>query len=347
VTVRAMCITDYGRPLELLEVPRPRPDPGFALIKVLACGLCFSDVKTIRGNMPYSASLRLPHVAGHEVSGRIVEVNGPSQFQPGDRVVVYHLWGCRRCGSCRRGEEHLCTAVVAWMGFTHPGGFQEYLVAPVEYLLPVPESISPTAAPALTCAMGTAYRAVAVRGAVLPGEHVVVLGLGGVGLHAALIAQASGARVLGIDIGEAKLAGARKAGVRSAAEGHEVMKQLLEMTGGEGADAVIETTGVPTLLETGRQLLRPGGRIVAVGYHVGETMEVSSDRLVLEEQSVIGSRYAARIDMERVIRMVADGTVTPVISDVIPLERLNEAVERLEAGAVIGRLVLEVARDST
>jgi len=103
--MRAMSVVEYGRPLEMLEVERPAPPLGHALVEVLACGLCFSDVKTIRGRMPYSSTLRLPHVAGHEVSGRVVEVNGPSRLAPGDRVVAYHVWGCHRCASCRRGDE--------------------------------------------------------------------------------------------------------------------------------------------------------------------------------------------------------------------------------------------------
>lgn len=340
-----MCVTAYDRPLEMLDLERPRPAPGYALVEVLACGLCFSDVKTIRGHMPYSADLRLPHVAGHEVSGRVAEVNGPGPPEVGGRVVAYHLWACHRCPSCRRGEEQLCQDLVGWMGFTTPGGFQEYLAVPVERLLPVPEQISPTVATALTCAMGTAYRAVAVRGGVRPGELVAVIGLGGVGLHAALIAQASGAHVIGIDL-EAKLEGARASGVRVVASSEEAVERVRELTGGQGADVVLETTGVPQLLETARRMLRPGGRIVGVGYQVGAMMPVSSDQLVLWEQSLIGSRYASRRDLENAIRLVADGLVTPVIDEVLPLERLNDAVERLEAGRVTGRLVLSVHPDS-
>ncbi len=336
-----MSVVEYGRPLQMLEVERPSPGPGEALVEVLACGLCFSDVKTIRGRMPYSATLPLPHVAGHEVSGRVIEVNGPSRLRPGDRVVAYHVWGCHRCASCRRGDEHLCTDLVAWMGFTHQGGFREYITAPVEYLLPVPESIPPTVAPALTCAMGTAYRAVAVRGRLLPGELAVVLGLGGVGIHAALIAQAAGVNVVGVDLGAAKLEGARRAGLRSVIDSAEAAERVRALAP-DGVDAVLETTGVPGLLEEARRMLRPGGRIVGVGYHVGELMAVSSDQLVLLEQSVAGSRYASRADMEHVIRMVAAGTVRPVIDEVLPLERLNEGIERLEAGQVRGRLVFQV-----
>lgn len=341
--MRAMAVTAYDRPLELMELPRPAPVAGHALVEVITCGLCFSDVKTARGRMPYSKDLVLPHVIGHEICGRVVEVNGPSHFEPGQRVVVYHLWGCHRCASCRRGEEHLCLNPTAWMGFTQPGGFEEYVSVPVEYLLPIPDSIPDHIAPAMTCAMGTAYRAVAIRAALRPGEQVVVLGLGGVGIHAALIAQALGAQTLGVEISDAKVAAAREAGLARGVISDQAAEAVKEATGGAGVDVAIETTGVPALVEVARALCRPGGRVVCVGYHVGELISASSDRLVLLEQSILGSRYASRVDMEHVIRMVADGLVRPVVDDVYDLTRANEAIERLEAGRVTGRLVLAVA----
>jgi D-arabinose 1-dehydrogenase-like Zn-dependent alcohol dehydrogenase len=340
-----MCVVGYGRPLELVDLPRPSPPPGCALVEVLACGLCFSDVKTIRGHMPYSARLELPHVPGHEVSGRVVEVNGESQLRPGQRVIVYHLWACHRCASCRRGEENLCQDLVGWMGFTHPGGFQEYVVAPVEDLLPVPESVPPLAAPALTCAMGTAYRAVATRGAVRPGERVVVIGLGGVGVHAAQIARVCGARVLGVDVSEPKLVAARQAGLEDLAVVDDLEARVREFTGGEGADVVVETTGVPGLLERARAAGRPGARVVGVGYRVGELAAVLSDQWVLWEYTLLGSRYASRAEMGRVVRLVAEGLVSPVIGAVLPLEEANRAVDTLEAGQATGRLVLAVHPD--
>jgi 2-desacetyl-2-hydroxyethyl bacteriochlorophyllide A dehydrogenase len=337
-----MCVVDYGRPLELMERPRPSPAPGQALVEILACGLCFSDVKTVRGKMPYSASLELPHVPGHEISGRIVEANGDTSFPPGQRVVVFHCCACHRCPSCRRGQENLCQNLIAWVGFTHPGGFQEYVTAPLEYLIPVPESISPMVAPALTCAIGTAYRATAVRAGVGPGERVVVVGLGGVGVHAAQIAQASGARTLGIDRTDAKIEPARKVGIRSLARIDELDERAAEFTDGEGADVVIETTGVPSMIEAARRISRPGARIVAVGYTVGEALQASSDQFVLWEYSLLGSRYATRADMENGIRLVADGLIQPVIGDVLELEEANAAIGRLEAGEAAGRLVLAV-----
>ncbi|MGH7902863.1 MAG: alcohol dehydrogenase catalytic domain-containing protein [Candidatus Dormibacteraceae bacterium] len=337
-----MCVVGYGRPLELMERPRPKTPPGSALIEVLACGVCFSDVKTIRGHMPYSDGLALPHVPGHEVSGRVIEVNGEGAVAPGDRVVLFHNWACHRCPSCRRGEENLCQNLTAWMGFTHQGGFQEYLAAPLEVLIPVPDSIPATTAPALTCAIGTAYRATAVRGAVRPGERVVVLGLGGVGLHALQIAHAGGARTLGVDVSSAKLDPARELGLDPLALAVDLEAAARDFTVGEGADVVIETTGVPAMIERARAISRPGSRIVAVGYRVGELMHVLSDQFVLWESTLLGSRYCSRADMEHGISLVAQGLIRPVIGAVLPLEEADTAVEMLEAGEAVGRLVLSV-----
>lgn len=340
--MRAMCLVDYQKPLELQDRPPPSPPPGHALVEVLACGLCFSDVKTIRGRMPYSADLRLPHVPGHEVSGRVVEVNGPSALRPGQRVVGTHLWACHRCAACQRGEENLCQDLVGWMGFTDPGGFQEQLVIPVENLLPVPESIPALQAPAMTCAMGTAYRAVATRGGVRPGENVVILGLGGVGVHAAQFARVAGARVMGVEASEGRLGAARAAGFSELALVDELEARVGDFTGGEGADVVVETSGVPSLLERARSVGRPGARIVGVGYTVGQLAAVLSDQWVLWEYNLLGSRFASRAELVRVIRMVAEGLITPMIGEVMPLEEANRAVETLEAGRAAGRLVLAV-----
>ena len=341
--MRAMAIVDYHKPLEMLDVEKPTPPPGFALVRVDACGLCYSDVKTMRGKMRYSPTLALPFVPGHEIAGEVVEVNGESDFAAGTRVIAHHLWACHNCPACRRGDEVLCYQPKAWTGFTHTGGFQDYLVIPPENLVRIPDGIDITTAPALTCAMGTAYRAVAVRGQVRAGDVVVVQGLGGVGLHAALIAQAAGAEVVGVDL-PAKLADAHAAGVQRVSAPDDALEMVHSLTGGEAADIVIESSGVPALADSARQLVRSGGKVVAVGYQVGQLMQLMSDPLVLTEQSVIGSRYASRSDFEHVVRLVANGHVKPVIDDVLPLERLNEAVARLEAGEVTGRLVMDLRR---
>jgi D-arabinose 1-dehydrogenase-like Zn-dependent alcohol dehydrogenase len=340
--VRRMVLRAYGEPLEMDSAPVPIPGPGEALVEVLACGLCFSDIKTIRGRMPYSADLALPHVPGHEISGRVVELNGAAGPAPGTRVVVFHNWGCQQCAACRSGLDNICRTPRAWVGFTHQGGFQEYLTVPAEYLLVVPDELSPVDACPLTCAIGTAYRAVVVRGRARPGERVVVLGLGGVGIHAAQIAQLSGTDTLGIDLDQAKVDAARSVGVRSAGLIGDLERLVHEQTAGSGADLVVETTGVPDLVEAARRVSRAGSRIVTVGYRVGEQIAVQSDGFTLWEHELLGSRYGTRADIAAGIQLVSDGLLRPVVSQVFALEEANEAVRRLEQGNVTGRLVLSV-----
>lgn len=326
-----MVVTGFGEPLEPADLPEPSLRPGTARLEILTCGVCFSDVKTARGKMPYSSELPLPHVCGHEICARVLETDPAGALEPGTLVVVYHVWPCRRCDRCRAGVEQLCRSPEAWTGFTHPGGFEEQLVAPLDRLAVVPEGIDPVHAAPLTCALGTAYRAVLTRGGVTAGARVAVIGLGGVGIHALQIAHAAGARATGTDLSERALDIARSLGL-------DVDESLTE------GDVVVDTVGTPATISQAERLVRPGGRIVVVGYGVDRSFELPSARFVLEEVEVVGSRYVAREELERAIRLVADGRVQTVVDRVLPLERANEAFAALEAGEVVGRVVLEVAR---
>src|SRR5918912_1158196 len=192
--MRAMAVVDYARPLELLDLPVPTPGDGEVLVRVRYCGLCYSDVKTVTGHMPYSATLRLPHVAGHEIAGVVDQAGPGTTLRPGQRVVVYNYWACGTCRSCRAGEETVCLNLRGWVGFTSPGGFQEYLVVPEKYALPLPHSIADQQAAALSCATGTSYRAVISRGKVAAGESVLVVGAGGGRVQAGPGGRAGGAR---------------------------------------------------------------------------------------------------------------------------------------------------------
>lgn len=324
-----MVVTGFGEPLQPADLPEPELRTGTARLEILTCGVCFSDVKTARGKMPYSDELPLPHVCGHEICARVLETDPAGALEPGTLVVVYHVWPCRRCDRCRAGVEQLCRSPQAWTGFTHPGGFEEQLVAPLDRLAVVPEGIDPVHAAPLTCALGTAYRAVLTRGGVTAGANVVVIGLGGVGIHALQIAHAAGARASGTDVSEHAL---------------EVARSLdLDVDSSPGdVDVVVDTVGTPGTIAQAERLVRPGGRIVAVGYGVDRTFELPSARFVLEEVEVVGSRYVARDELERAIRLVADGRVQTVVDRVLPLERVNEAFAALEAGEVVGRVVLEI-----
>jgi alcohol dehydrogenase len=342
--MRAMAVTAYGDPLAPIDVPEPAPTPGTALLEVLACGVCFSDVKTARGLMPYSAELELPHVPGHEVAGRVLETNPPDLLPGGTLVTVFHYWPCGRCAPCRRGDETLCARLEAWMGFTHPGGFQERLVVPVDRLVVIPEGIDPVQAAPMSCALGTAYRAVVTRGGVRAGSRVAVMGLGGVGIHAAQIAACAGARVVGFDVHDPTIAAAGELGIDARRSDDErAVASIMDETEGEGLDVVLDTVGHEPTLTLAERLVRQGGRIVGVGYAPSTAISVATPRFVLGELELVGSRYAHRDDLERAVRLVAAGQVRPVVGLTAPLGEVNEVLGALESGRVVGRAVLEVA----
>jgi 2-desacetyl-2-hydroxyethyl bacteriochlorophyllide A dehydrogenase len=345
--MRAMAVVDYAAPLELLDLPIPEVSPGWVLVRVLACGVCFSDVKTARGRMPWSADLTLPHVLGHEVSAVVAEAGPETGFQAGERVLVGNYWPCGHCPACLIGREVQCEALEGWVGFMTPGGFQEYMAVRADGLIRVPDEVTTEDACAASCAFGTGYRAVATRGRVQPGEVVVILGAGGVGLHTLQIARVAGAHVLAVDIDERKLEVAKRLGAAGAAlAGDDAQDMVRDYTSGRGADVVIDVVGHKETLEQAARMLRRTGRVVGLGYVAGGYSRLPTDEFVLREREFIGSRYAHRNEMERVLSLMADGRLKAIIDDVLPLEEANEALGRLERGEVVGRTILRHAEPS-
>lgn len=341
--MRAMAVVSYEEPLVAVEVDEPVLGEGEALLEIVTCGVCFSDVKTSRGLMPFSDTLELPHVPGHEIFG-VVRRTQPTGLVPdGMRAVVYHYRPCGRCAACRRGDETLCSAMIAWTGFTHRGGFTERIAVPVDRLLPVPDGIDAVHAAPMSCALGTAYRAVVTRGGVRAGTAVAVLGLGGVGIHAAQIASAAGARTVAFDLDAGAIDAAMDLGLdarRSDEPG--AIDDLVASTRGDGVDVVVDAVGADATLALAQRLVRKGGTVVGVGYSPSTSLSVPTASFVLDETIYLGSRYAHRDDLSNAISLVARGLVRPIVGLVRPLDALNDVFAALEDGKVVGRAVVEV-----
>ena len=344
--MRAMVVERYGAPLQMADLPTPSPGPRQVLVRIIGCGVCRSDLKVIAGTMPFSAALPLPHVPGHEISGEIAALGAGARGRVGDRVVVYHYWACRTCAHCQAGEENLCLNLEGWAGFSSPGGFQEYLAVPDDCVLPLPANVPPEHGGPLTCALGTAYHAVVSRGVLRAGETAVVLGAGGVGLQAVQIAKASGATVFAVDVHPHRLQAARAAGADDAfPAGETAPARVHEATAGRGADLVIDTVGHHGSLAAASALARTGGRIVVIGYTTqpDKYPAIPTERLVLGQLTVLGTRYATRLALRQALSLVARGLVHPVISGEVPLERANEALAMVREDRATGRVIVRVA----
>jgi 2-desacetyl-2-hydroxyethyl bacteriochlorophyllide A dehydrogenase len=341
-----MAVVAFGEPLVPHDVAVPQPREGEVLVKVLACGVCRTDVKIVGGLMPFSRTQRLPHIPGHEIAGEVVSA-GPGVTVPvGQRVVVFNYWGCGRCPHCLAGEENLCDDLRGFVGFTTPGGFEEFLAVPASHVLPVPPNVSAVESAAMSCALGTGYHAVVTRGRAQAGETVVVLGAGGVGLHALQFARVAGCRTVAVDINESKLRAARAIGADEALFTHEAPPRVRAMTADRSADLVVDCVGTGDATRTALGLVRKGGRIVQVGYTTDAEHfpHLPTDAIALREVSLIGARYITRPELARAIDLVSRGLVHPVISDVMDLSQANEALARVRADQATGRIVLQVAR---
>jgi alcohol dehydrogenase, propanol-preferring len=182
-----------------------------------------------------------------------------------------------------------------------------------------------------------------VRGGVRADTSVAIMGLGGVGIHAAQIARSAGARVVGFDVHEDTLAAARDLGLDARGSDDDAIRGAIAEIAPEGMDLIVDTVGHRRTLAAATRSARPGGRIVCVGYSPTTELNIPTPRIVLGELEVLGSRFAHRGDLERAIALVASGKVEPIVGLIRDLDQVNEVFALLASGDVVGRAVLDVA----
>lgn len=326
--MRALQITEVGRPLEAVTLPDPHPGAGEVLVRVEAAGICRSDVHYRSGHRRIPGT---PLVPGHEVAGVITAVgDGVPEARVGERVCLHYLVTCGRCAACVRGAEQFC-ATGAMIGLDRQGGYAEALVVPSVNAVTIPDAVSTEAAAVMMCSTATvlhAYRRAGLR----PGERVAVLGAGGLGLSAVQVAVALGAsRVFAVDVNPVKLAAAERFGAAPIDGTGDIAAALLA-TG--GVDVALELVGLADLMRVGVAALAPGGRAVAVGITSAEFGLDPFRDLVLAERSIIGSADHLAAEVREVLGMAAEGRLDPgaAITARVPLtaDAVNAAMDRLE-----------------
>jgi propanol-preferring alcohol dehydrogenase len=233
--------------------------------------------------------------------------------------------------------------LVGQLGFHLDGGFADYLKAPAGNCLKIPPGVDLTGAAILGDAAATAYHALQ-RAEVKPGQLVLVMGTGGVGLHAVQMAKVAGAFVLAVDIDEAKLDLARRLGAdwTLCYREQDYLPRARGLIAGETVNAVLETVGLPETLAANFQLLGRGGKLIIIGYKPGHTFPLDPLDCLNREIEVRGSRASNKEELRAVIKLVAAGKIKPVVTREFALAEVNEALQELKAGKIISRAVIRL-----
>ncbi len=316
--------------IRLEDIPIPQPQSGEARIRITYASICATDIERWQHGSGRSRPTD-PKVIGHESSGH-VETLGPgtSDLAVGDRVMVNNVLTCGECTWCESGMESGCEDMTN-AGFGSDGGLAEYMVWPTRNLIKLPDNISDREAPLIeptTVGVHAADRSGARKG-----EVAVVIGCGTVGLLTMQALTAKGARVIAADIRQESLDLAKKLGAIAAVDSSDdnADQRVLELTGGLGADVVVETAGARTTPGQAIRWTRRNGTTVLVGIY-SDALEFNFNEIVMPERKVIGSVGASAGDMERAVDLISQGKILvhDLISEVIPLDRvIEEGFERM------------------
>jgi D-arabinose 1-dehydrogenase-like Zn-dependent alcohol dehydrogenase len=327
-------IAKPGADFEMVEREIPKPGVGQVRIKVQACGICHSDVLTKEGAWP---GIQYPRVPGHEVAGIIDELGaGVSGWTEGQRAGVgWHGGQDGTCPSCRRGDFRNCRNLKI-PGISYDGGYQQYMLAPIEALVAIPESLSAAEAAPLLCAGITTFNALRHSGA-MPGDLVAVVGIGGLGHLGIQFANKFGYKVAAIGRGPGNAALARKLGASvyidsKATNAAEALQKL------GGAQVILATVPSSKAMSEVIDGLGPNGKLMVVGVTF-DPIEVTPVQLISGSRTIQGWAAGTPADTEDTLRFADLTGVRPMI-ETYPLEKASEAYARMMSGGAQFRVVL-------
>lgn len=357
--IQAAVLRAANTPFEIHALTLDEPRAGEVLVRIAACGVCHSDYHLATGTTRHP----MPVVCGHEGAGVVEAVGaGVTRVQMGDHVTLSWTPDCGQCFYCLRGQPNLCETYTEpiWAGTMldgttrlHDGNdpvyaycglatFGEYVVVPEQSCVKVREDIPLEVAALVGCAVATGVGAALYTADVRPGESVVVIGCGGVGLNAIQGAALCGAApIIAIDTNEAKMKLAREFGATHTLLSDEnVPEAVRAITGGRGADYAFEAVGIPSLQELALELIRPGGMMVLAGLSpMGTGTNLPGAVLTRQEKTVKGSYYGSvnpQRDFPMMLELYSAGKLKldQLISRTYRLEQINEAFETMLRGEI-------------
>jgi len=335
--MRAAVVHEFGKPLTIDQRPVPQPGPGELLVRVVASGVCHTDLHAANGDWPVRPAL--PFVPGHEAAGIVAGIGaGVSGFREGDAVGVPWLHdACGHCEYCETGWETLCEHQHN-SGYSVDGGYADYVLANADYVGRLPAGADFFAMAPILCAGVTTYKGLRETDA-RAGEWVAISGIGGLGHVAVQYAKAMGLLVVAVDIDAGKLALARELGADATVDAGAVdaVEQVRKLTGG-GAHGVLVTAPSRPAFGQSIAMARRKGTVSLVGLPPGDFPTPIFD-VVLKRITIRGSIVGTRRDLDEAIAFAADGKIRTQVSRE-PLEAVNDVFARLAAGIVHGRVVL-------
>ena len=326
--------------LRIEDYPTPEPGADQVLVEVAACGLCHTDLHYLDHGTP--TFKKPPLVLGHEIAGTLASPDPTGRLDEGEHVLLPAVISCGRCDACRTGRENICENGIM-LGNNIDGGYAEYIAVPAKDVFRLPPEIPLVEGAIIADALTTPYHAVMNRGRVKPGDRVVVVGCGGVGLNVVQMAAAIGARVVAVDIADTKLEWAERLGAEAVLNSQQVErsdKALRELTDG-GADVAFEAVGRPETQELAVAGVKSGGRVVFVGYSPS-AMELNAGRVMFRELEIVGSLGCRPVDYPRVIDLVRQGKVevAELVNRRFELDEIEAGFDFLRSGESIRSVVV-------
>ncbi len=351
--MKSFDVTAFGEPLQLMERSTPEPKGAEVLLRVRAAGVCHSDLHLSEGGYDIGQGKRLnvadrgvnlPLTMGHEVVGEVVAL-GPDAtgVKPGDVRLVFPWIGCGTCSACLRGTENLCKAPNC-IGVHRAGGYADHVLVPdAKYLLDI-APLTPEQAAPLACSGITAYSAIKKLGTLIHEAPVAVIGVGGVGLMGVTLLKAMGGRAIAVDISETKREAALKAGAIAAidAKAPDAIAQLSKAAKPDGLRAVIDFVGSPETAALGINAMARGGQYVIVGLYGGE-LQYPLPFFPMRALTVQGSYTGSLPELQELMALARTGALPEFPVSKRHMHEVNDVLEQLRAGQIVGRSVIAPA----